>query len=75
MGAYAYPRLRYPILFQLALLLFSPIQPYQLCVAGNLFSGVVLTLVLIIAISTFSRLCLSQVGTFLVLLLLVLYYS
>ena len=37
-------RLRYPILFQLALLLFSPMQSYQLSMAGNLFSGIFFTL-------------------------------
>ena len=37
-------RLLYSILSQLALLLFSPIQPYQLCKAGILFSGICLTL-------------------------------
>ena len=38
-------RLRYDILFHLALLIFSPIQPYQLpgYMAGNLFSGIPLT--------------------------------
>ena len=63
-------RLRYPILFQLALLLFSPIQPYQLSLATSFLAYSLLC----IAISSSSRLYLFQVSTIL-LLLLILYYS
>ena len=64
-----FSRLRYPILFQLALfVIFS--HTSLSAMAGNLFSGIFLC----IAISTFSRLYLFEVGTFLVLLL-ILYYS
>ena len=62
--------LRYPTLFQLALLLLFPIQPYQLWLATSYLA----CSLLYTAISTFSRLNMFQVGTFPVLLL-ILHYS
>ena len=41
---FIHSRLRYPTLSQLALSSLSPMQPYQLYVAGNLFFGMFLTL-------------------------------
>ena len=56
LGFLLYPpifsRLRYPTLFKLALLLLSPIQPYQLWMAPSVLAWSLLH----IAISTFSRL-------------------
>ena len=66
-----FSRPRYPILFQLALSLFSPIQPYQLWLATSFLAYSLPHTPL----STFSRLSLFYVGTFLVMLLILHYYA
>ena len=48
-----FSRLFYPMLFHFALLLFSPIQPYQLWLANSFLAYTLLTS----GISTFPRLC------------------
>ena len=74
---FIYSRLRYPILFQLALLLFSPIHPlvsYDVWLATS-FLAYIPSYILYWRFSTFSRvLFVLKVCTLFLVLLLILYY-